>query len=267
MKSLLLTVWLATAAFAAQMVPAQTVAAQTASAQAPPSLPPYVAAALADPGRSFQQPTDARRKPGELVAFSGLKPGDKVVDLIPGSGYFTRIFSKVVGPKGHVYALWPNEYAAESHPDPENTQKLAQDPAYGNITALQQPAAAFTTPERVDMVFTSQNYHDYPDKFMGKVDPMAFDRAVFKALKPGGVFFIVDHVAQAGSGMRDTDTLHRIDPAIVRTQVTAAGFVFVGESDVLRNPADDHAKAVFDPSIRGHTDQFIYKFRKPRQRA
>ena len=228
-------------------------------------IPSYVAAALADPGRAAQQPIDARRKPGEIIAFSGLKPGDKIVDLIPGSGYFTRIFAKVVGAKGHVYVIWPNEYAAESHPDPENSVKLAQDPAYGNITALQQPAAAFSTPARVDMVFTSQNYHDYPDKFMGKVDQISFDRQVFKALKPGGVFLIVDHVAPAGSGLADTDTLHRIDPAIVKQQLAKAGFVFVGESDVLRNPADDHTKAVFDPSIRGHTDQFIFKFRKPRR--
>jgi predicted methyltransferase len=114
------------------------------------------------------------------------------------------------------------------------------------------------------MVFTSQNYHDYPDKFMGKVDPAVFARQVFKALKPGGVFIVIDHVAEAGSGLRDTDTLHRIDPEIVKRQAIAAGFVFVKESEALRNPQDTHKLAVFAPQIRGHTDQFIYKFRKPR---
>ena len=99
---------------------------------------------------------------------------------------------------------------------------------------------------------------------MGRVNPVAFDRQVLAALKPGGVFLIVDHAADAGSGMRDTDTLHRIDPAIVRAQVTSVGFVFDGESDVLRNPADDHTRAVFDKAIRGHTDQFVYRFRKPK---
>ena len=124
-----------------------------------------------------------------------------------------------------------------------------------------------TAPKPLDVVFTSQNYHDYPDKFMGAIDPAILDKNVFNALKPGGVFIIVDHVAEAGSGLRDTDTLHRIDPEIVKTQVTAAGFVFEGESDVLRNPADDHKVKVFDKSIRGHTDQFVFKFRKPKQAA
>ena len=233
------------------------------TAAAAPAVKPYLAAALADPARGTDAAADARRKPAEILVFAGLKPGDKVVDLLPGGGYFTRIFSKVVGPKGRVIAIWTQEYAAEAHPDPENSRKLAASPGFGNITVLDQPAAAFSTPEPVDMVFTSQNYHDYPDKFMGKVDPVAFDRQVFKALKPGGTFLVVDHVAEAGSGLRDTDTLHRIDPAIVKRQVTSVGFVFAGESKALRNPADDHKKAVFDNSIRGHTDQFIYKFRKP----
>jgi predicted methyltransferase len=128
---------------------------------------------------------------------------------------------------------------------------------------IEQPAAAFATPEPVDLVFTAQNYHDYPDAFMGRVDPIAFDRAVYRSLKPGGVFIVVDHVAEAESGLRDTDTLHRIDPAVVKQEVQSAGFVFEGESQVLRNPSDDHKRKVFDPAIRGHTDQFIYKFRKP----
>ena len=224
---------------------------------------PYIAAAVADPGRGDQKDVDARRHPAEVIAFSGVKPGDKVVDLIPGSGYFSKIFSKAVGPKGKVYMIWPNEYAKEAQPDPEENKKLAKA-GYPNTVVIQQPGAAFATPEPVDLVFTVQNYHDYPDKFMGKIDPMIFNRAVFKALKPGGTFLIVDHTAQAGSGMRDTDTLHRIDPAIVKKQVTAAGFVFEGESNVLRNPKDDLKKVVFDKSIRGHTDQFIYKFRKPK---
>ena len=201
------------------------VLALAAPAVAAPAFKPYLATALADPARAADQGADARRKPGEIVAFSGLKPGDKVVDLIPGGGYFTRIFAKVVGPKGHVYAIWPAEYAKVAQPDPDNSRKLAQTPGYENVSVIEQPGAAFAPPGPVNMVFTSQNYHDYPDELMGKIDPMTLDRAVYKALKPGGVFLIVDHVAQGGSGMRDTDTLHRIDPAIVKQQVIAAGFV------------------------------------------
>jgi predicted methyltransferase len=159
--------------------------------------------------------------------------------------------------------VWPNEYAKEDADDVAGSQKLAADPHYANVSVLTQPANQLSAPEPVDLVFTSQNYHDYPDKFMGKVDPAVLNKQVFDALKPGGLWVIIDHVAPAGSGMADTDTLHRIDPAIVKKQVEAAGFVFDGESNALRNPADPHTIKVFDKSIRGHTDQFIYRFRKP----
>src|ERR1700761_2736505 len=234
-----------------------------AVAVAAPAITAYVTAAVADKGRDADRDADARRHIAEVVAFSGVKPGDKVVDLIPGSGYFTKVFSKIVGPKGHVFMIWPNEYAKEAQPDPIKNQELAKT-GYPNTSVILQPGGAFATPEPVDLVFTVQNYHDYPDKFMGKLDPVAFSKQVYKALKPGGVFLVVDHTAEAGSGLRDTDTLHRIDPAIVKTEVEEAGFKFEGESKALRNPADDLKKVVFDKAIRGHTDQFIYKFRKPK---
>src|SRR5258708_30673084 len=111
-------------------------------------------------------------------------------------------------------------------------------------------------PKPIDVMFTSQNYHDYPDAFMGKIVPVVFGKQVYAALKPGGVFIVIDHVAEAGSGLRDTDTLHRIDPAKARALVEAAGFKFDGETNILRNPADGHKVAVFDPTVRGKTDQF-----------
>jgi predicted methyltransferase len=101
------------------------------------------------------------------------------------------------------------------------------------------------------------------DKFMGPADLSVVNRQVFKALKPGGVYLVLDHSAERGSGLRDTETLHRIDPEAVKQEVTAAGFIFEGESRVLRDPSDARKVSVFDPSIRGKTDQFIYKFRKP----
>ncbi len=225
------------------------------------AIPEYVTEAVADTGRADDVKNDARRKVADLVAFSGVKPGDTVLELIPGSGYFTRVFSKVVGAKGHVYAALPAEMEKD-HPGAD-TMRALHEQGYGNIDVLIQPAAALSAPVPVDVVFTSQNYHDYPDTFMGPTDPALLDKAVFAALKPGGTYIVVDHVAAAGSGLRDTDTLHRIDPAIVKQQVLAAGFQYVGESTVLRNPADDHTLKVFDKTIRGHTDQFAYKFRKP----
>jgi predicted methyltransferase len=220
-------------------------------------IPDYVAKAVADPGRADDAKNDSRRKAAEIVAFCGARPGDKVLELIPGGGYFTRVFSKVVGARGSVYAVQPMEYDEK----PDKVQALAKD--YGNVAVLMQPAAKLTAPQPVDIVFTSQNYHDYPDKFMGPTDPAILNAAVFAVLKPGGVYVIVDHSAEPGSGLRDTDTLHRIDEATVKQQVLAAGFEYVGDSDVLRNKADDRTTNVFNPAIRGRTDQFVFKFRKP----
>ena len=246
--------------------PVLFLAAMAAMAGAPAlaaPLPPPVAAAAADPARAADKATDARRHGPELMAFAGVKRGDKVLELIPGAGYFTHLFSRIVGPDGHVYAIWPKPYADEAQPDVAALQAAAAKTPWGNISVMVQPAAELTAPQPVDVVFTSQNYHDYPDKFMGRIDPMVLNREVFKALKRGGVYVIVDHAAEPGSGMRDTDTLHRIDEAIVRKQVQAAGFVFAGESRLLRNPADTHKLLVFKPEIRGKTDQFVLKFRKP----
>ncbi len=223
--------------------------------------PGYVTAALANANRGDDSGLDANRKPLEVVSFTGVRPGAKVADLIPGHGYWSVIFSDIVGPKGHVYAVWPKEYEAEDKEDAAATEALAKK--LSNVSVLHETAAEFSAPEKLDLVFTAQNYHDYPDKFMGSIDPMVLNHAVYRALKPGGVFIVIDHAAEAGSGMRDTDTLHRIDAAIVKKQVTAAGFEFVGESAALHNPADDHKLVVFNKKIRGHTDQFVFKFRKP----
>src|SRR5262249_7299433 len=150
--------------------------ASTASAAAPvASMPSTIAVAIASPERTASdKAADDRRKPVELLAFSQVKYGDKVVDLIPGSGYFTRLFSLIVGPAGRVYAVWPNEYAHEAIDDVAATRAMTKQ--FSNVSVLQQPAAAFMTPEKIDVVWTSQNYHDYPDKFMGNIDPLVFDR-------------------------------------------------------------------------------------------
>src|SRR5580698_3969709 len=173
-------------------------------------VPAYVTAAVNDPARQADVAKDDHRKIAAVMKFAEVKPGQSVLELIPGSGYFTRVFSAIVGPKGHVYVVWPNEYAKEDADDVAGSNKLAADPHYANVTVLTQPANQLSSPTPVDVVFTSQNYHDYPDKFMGKVDPAVLNKQVFAALKPGGLWVIIDHVAPAGTGMQDTDTLHRI---------------------------------------------------------
>lgn len=228
-----------------------------------PTIPAYVTAAVNDPARKADKHDDARRKMIPVMVFTGVKPGDKVLELVPGSGYWTRVFSRIVGAKGHVYTVWPNETEKYSAKSLAVWQKLVKTKHYANVSLLQQPAADLSVPQPVDLVFTCQNYHDYHDPFMGPVDMVAFNKRVFDALKPGGVYVVIDHVAPAGSGLSDTNTLHRIDPAVVKKEVEAAGFVFDGESDALHNPADPHNIPVFDKSIRGYTDQFIYRFRKP----
>ena len=220
--------------------------------------------ALADPAREDQGgAADARRKPGPLIALAGVKPGDKVLDLIPGTGYWTRIFSKIVGPEGKVYAVWPQAYARMAMGNVADLRKLSADQYYGNIVAEVQPSTTLTAPEPLDVVWTSQNFHDYPDEFMGRGDPAQFAKDAFKALKPGGTFIVIDHMAKSGRSFADTDTLHRVDPAAVRKVAEAAGFKFAGESKVLNNPADPLDIPVFDKSIRGKTSQFAYKFVKP----
>ncbi|TAM15803.1 MAG: methyltransferase [Rhodanobacter sp.] len=229
------------------------------------AVPAYVTAAMHDPARQADASNDARRKMAAVMTFAEVKPGEKVLELVPGSGYWTRVFSAIVGPTGHVYTVWPSEMAKFSTKSLDNWRKLSATPHYANVSVLEQPAAMLSVPAKVDLVFTSQNYHDYHDPFMGPVDMMKFDKEVFDALKPGGLFVVIDHVAPAGSGISDTNTLHRIDPAVVKQEVESAGFVFDGSSKALHNPADPLTVKVFDKSIRGHTDQFIYRFRKPAQ--
>jgi|SRR5579871_58324 len=242
----------------------------SANAGAAPKLPAYVSAALSDSRRTdADRAQDADRKPGAMVVFAGIKPGMKVADLIPGAGYFTRIFAGVVGDKGYVYAYQPSNldgYIKKRFNVADVTAKWLSKPyeAYKNVGVLHAPVEKFVAPELLDVVWTSRNYHDLHDTFFGPADLAQVNKAVYDSLKPGGVFIVLDHAAEPGSGLRDTETLHRIDEAAVKKEVEAAGFKLVGESNVLRNSADDHKAKVFDASVKGKTDQFILKFRKPK---
>jgi predicted methyltransferase len=232
------------------------------------AVPAYIQSAVADAGRpDADRQRDANRKPGEVVAFAGIKAGDKVGELLPGGGYFTRIFSKVVGARGVVYAVTPPPPPAPpagtppAAPRPNPVAAMAADPAYGNIKlATLDPAVKL--PEAVDLVWTSLNYHDLARRPEAEVT--AINKMVFESLKPGGVYIVIDHASAAGTGKTVVQTLHRIDPEAVKKEVISVGFAFDSESKVLHNPNDPHAVGVHDPSMRGTTDQFVLKFRKPK---
>jgi predicted methyltransferase len=238
------------------------VCASSAASWAQPLDP--IAAALADKERpAAEVARDPVRHPAELIRWAGIKRGDRVADYFPGGGYYDRILSDVVGPKGMVYGFIPAEMARNCDPSEFAGSRALTRQGPRNFAILEQPLTGFRPPQRLDVIWSSQNFHDLYDKFMDHADVASAMQAAYRALKPGGAFIVIDHVAAAGSGLRDTETLHRIDPAAIRKQVEAAGFVYEGESDVLRNAADDHHLRVFDPAIRGRTDQVALKFRKP----
>jgi predicted methyltransferase len=225
-----------------------------------------VGAAVIDAARApADTARDADRKPAATLLFAGVKPGDKIADYAAGAGYFTRLFSVVAGPRGHVYASVPSALFKYSNIVTGIAAIQAYAVAHPNVSVTFASALdAARYPEPLDVFWISQNYHDLHDKFMGPVDMSAFNRTVYDALKPGGLYLVLDHVAAKGSPDDVTDTLHRIEPSTVRREVEAAGFLFDGESSLLANPADPHTVGVFDPSIRGRTDQFILRFRRPR---
>jgi predicted methyltransferase len=204
---------------------------------------------------------DAARKPAEMVAFAGIKPGSRIVDFIAGGGYFTRVFAQAAGPGGTVVAIVPPGAAKLDPASARAMEALAADKRFGNITVVPD-IGAVGAPGTFDVIWTAQNYHDLYN-FLPPEGIADFNKGMFAMLKPGGVFVVIDHAATAGSGVSATKTLHRIDPARVKADVVAAGFVFDGETAVLSNPADDRSKLVFDPAVRGKTDQFAYRFRKP----
>lgn len=221
---------------------------------------PHISAAVADPRRpDADRERDALRHPAEIVAFTGVQPGWRVADVGPGGGYYTRLFSVAVGPEGRVYAI------DRPNPAPDRPRAiLAVAPAYQNITVLQDGYQGWSISEPLDAVFVSQIYHDWFYPQLG-LDVPALNRAIYDALKPGGVYVIIDHAAAPGHtiDLNPQTDIHRIDAAQVIREVTAAGFVLDGESDVLRNPADDRSVRVFEGDIRGRTDQFVLRFRKP----
>src|SRR5215217_2612594 len=211
--------------------------ALAASAMAAPSssdVPDNLLTAIADPARPEKdRARDAARHPGEILAFAGVKPGDKVGEFISFNKQYGTDLDTVAG-------------------------------AYSNVVPLKTSLGAYAPAEKLDLIFTAQNYHDMHLGFMKPEQIAAVNKSVFDALKPGGVYLVIDHYAKDGSGTADSSKLHRIDIASVKSELTAAGFVLEGESPLLRAEADPRTASVFDDSIKGKTDQFVLKFRKPK---
>ena len=223
--------------------------------------PSPIAAAVADASRpAADRATDAIRKPAETLAFAGVKPGQSVVEFFPGGGYFTRMISGVVGPKGHVYGVENAKWKSSAKAD----EALAGDGAHANVTMQVQPFGAFDLPAKVDLAWVTQNYHDLKIAEYGVVGTADFNRRVFAALKPGGSYLILDHEAPAGTTVEGVTRLHRIEKAQVIREVQAAGFKLAAQGDFLRAPADDHTLSIFDKAIQGHTDQYALRFVEPR---
>ena len=218
-----------------------------------------ILAAVADPARpAADVARDAGRHPAQIVAFAGVRPGDRVVELAPGGGYYTRILARAVGSRGRVYAIVSPGFAQQPGALDGLRAGLA---AYPNVEIVVSAARALTMAQPVDLVWTSENYHDFHNG--PTADAGAINRAVFGVLRPGGIYYVEDHAAP-GTGVAATSTLHRIDPQAARDEIAAAGFRLEGESHVLANPADPHTARSNDPSIRGNTDRFAMRFRKPR---
>lgn len=236
----------------AEAPPAPAVTAESAN----------IVAAVSDSRRPAEDTArDTARHPADTLAFAQIEPGDRVGEIFPGGGYFTRLFAVAVGEEGRVYpTIRPDGVAGEYE-----TPVIAVAAQYPNAMMARTPYDALAYPEPLDVIFTAQNYHDMPITEYNLGDRNAMNRTAFAALKPGGLYVIIDHAAIDGTPIATGGdaVLHRIDQATLRQEVEAAGFVFDGEADFLRNPADTRTVSVFDESIRGRTDQFVLRFRKP----
>jgi len=218
-----------------------------------------IRAALAHPDRpAADRERDADRKPDEVLALVGIEPGMLIADLMAGRGWYTEVLARVTGPDGRVYAL---NNSISVRPHGEAFTLRMQESKLDNVIPLVRELEDPGLPTgQLDAVFMVQFYHD---TYWMKVDRKAMNARIFASLKPGGIFCLIDHSAESGSGDRDVQRLHRIDPELVKEELLAAGFELAGTSDLLQNKADELSLNVFDQGIRGHTDRFLFTFRKP----
>jgi predicted methyltransferase len=256
------------ALLAAGMALAPADAKPRAHAAAPAVAPADIAAAVSAPGRPDEQvKLDESRRPVDVLRFEGLRHGDIVLDLFAGGGYYSEIMGRAVGPTGGVFAWDPANFVN----DKARTAWTALRQRQPNVGFVATPADALSLPANAfDFAMIHLNYHDFywesARNRYPRVDPASILRTLYQSMKPGGVVAVIDHVANPGGDTRAVvEKFHRIDPATIKADFQRAGFVLEAESNLLRNPADDHEKSVFDPSIRGKTDRVMYRFRRPRR--
>jgi predicted methyltransferase len=249
---------LATGGGATAAEPAPVLAPPAPVYNVPAGTAAYIKSAVESAARpADQKARDANRKPAEVLALSGVKPGDRIVEFASFGQYFTSFLSDIAGPKGMVY-MYDLPYTDAR----AGAASRAFVAAHPNTRYELVDYNAIQLPQNIDIVFNVLYYHDLS---INKIDTAVLNAKVFKSLKPGGTFFVVDHNARPGSGREDTDKLHRIDPVVIKQEVTAAGFELVEESKLLAHAGDDHTQMVFSPTLRGLTDQTILKFRKPKK--
>lgn len=202
----------------------------------------------------------------ELLRFARVSAGSTVIDVYPGNGEWTRLLSDTVGREGRVYSFVPAEVAHFKSDPLGSMQALAKEPGRENVEAVCADLTAMTeVTQPADVLWLHLFYHDLHTALMQARGATAadFNRAVYERLKPGGSYVIIDHAAAIGAGVSDAQPLHRVEPASVREEVEAAGFVLDEQSTLLANKDDPHSIKVFDPAIKGETDRFVFRFVKP----
>jgi predicted methyltransferase len=219
-------------------------------------IPPYITEAVNSPERTAEMIVrDEARQPVAMLGLSSVKPGDKVVEFAGFGNYYTTLLSSIVGPQGEVH-MFDLPYTEQFGGEGSRQFESAHSNTHYNIIDYNE----ISLPSDIDVVFNILYYHDLP---LNKIDVLSLNKSIFSALKPGGVFFIIDHNAEPGSGTRDIETLHRIDRQVIIDEVVEAGFELAEESNLLRNLDDDHTQMVFSPGTRGATDRSVFKFVKP----
>ena len=245
------------------MLTAAALCIAACASMSPNTAPVPTSTAMADPRRpAVDVALDTQRRGDAVLDLANIQPGWKVADIMQGAGYFTRLFVAKTGPTGKVYAWSPDEFMLAKPVLYGDSLDILQKAYPDDIVTMRSAFNDLAFPEPLDMIFTSQNYHDlYLKKFPADL-AARMNRKVYEALKPGGIYVVVDHVANPET-VDAPNTVHRMDPVLIRREIEAAGFKFDGEHDALRKPADDHTVMVMRPEIRGKTDQIIYRFRKP----